>query len=137
MTFAAEELTEITAELAYQDRQKGVPPEPWRDTVQRAARMSSTEARMLVVRAIAGTVEPGKGWAGTPEGIARQIARAASALQARRAAVGMPIPYAEAVHRVTPEVQWLAGGPMPPVPGEQPRPLTVATPAGSTVTVFR
>ncbi|WP_439578268.1 hypothetical protein [Elioraea sp.] len=137
MTLSAEELNEAVAELAYQDQQNGVPPEPFRDTVQLAARMSPTEARMLVVRAIAGTVEPGKEWAGTPEGIARQIARAASALEARRAAVGMPIAYAEAVHRVTPEVTWLAGGPMPPVPGEQPRPLAVPTPAGGTVTVFR
>jgi hypothetical protein len=137
MTLLPEELTEVAAELAYQDRQNGVPPEPWRDTVRRAARMSPTEARMLVVRAIADTVEPGKDWAGTPEGIARQMTRAASALAARRAAVGMPLAYAAAVRRVTPEVNWLAGGPMPPVPGEPPRPLAVPAPARGTVTVLR
>lgn len=137
MTLSAQELTEVAAELAYQDRQNGVPSEPWSATVQRAARMSPTEARMRVIRAIMGTVEHGHEWAKTPEGIARQITRAALALEARRAAVGMPISYLEAVHRVTPEVNWLGGGPMPTVPGEQPRPLAVPTPAGSTVTVFR
>lgn len=105
--------------------------------VEVTSRMSPMEARMLVVRAIAATVEHGKEWAATPEGIARQITRAASALVERRAAVGVPIAYAEAVHRVTPEVNWLAGGPMPPVPGEEPRPLPVPARAGGTVTVFR
>lgn len=109
MSLTAEQLNEAAYELLYQDKQNGLPAEPFRDTVARVQRMGPVQAQMLVIKAIWDTVETGKEWARTPEGIARQIGRAAAALQARRAAVGVPIVTIEAVHRVTPEVEQLAG----------------------------
>lgn len=109
MPLTAEQLGEAVDELRFQDKRNGLPEEHISATIQRVTAMGPVKAQMLAIKAIWDSIELGKEWARTPEGIARQIGRAASALQHRREAVGRPISTIAAVQRVTPEVEQLAG----------------------------
>lgn len=109
MPLTAEQIGEAAAELLYQDKQNGRPEERYTATVDRVMAMGPVKAQMLVTRAIWDTIELGTEWAKTPEGIRRQISRAATALMARRAAIGRPISMIDAANRVAREVEQLAG----------------------------
>jgi hypothetical protein len=108
-TLTATEITDIAAELMWQDRVRGISPEPFSETLRRVNSMSPTKARMVVSRAIMESISLGRLWMTGEEGIAREIARAAEALQKRRAAVGMPISSAAAVRLIKPEMDFLIG----------------------------
>jgi hypothetical protein len=109
MTVTADQIAQAVDELRYQDVKAGRPAAAHAEMVRRVSAMPRIEAEMLVIRPIWESVAPGTAWAATPEGIAAQIARAATALQARRVAVGSPMTTIEAVRRVTPEVERIAG----------------------------
>lgn len=106
-TLTATEINDIAAELMWQDRVRGISPEPFSETLRRINSMSPTKARMVVSKAILESISLGRLWMTGEDGIAREIARAAEALQKRRAAVGMPISSADAVRLVKPEMDFL------------------------------
>ena len=75
MPLTAEQLGEAVDELRFQDKQNGLPEEHIGATIQRVTAMGPVKAQMLAIKAIWDSIELGKEWARTPEGIARQIGR--------------------------------------------------------------